>query len=63
MRLSDIFKRKKKNTDSGWKEVDHRPGSIKFDDTNNIIDQIIEVLNRGRTTIRKNKINKIWKKK
>lgn len=62
--IFDIFKRKKKkNIDSGWKEVEHRPGVVKFDDTNNMIDQIIEVLNRNRITIRKNKIDKIWKKK
>ena len=57
--IFDIFKRKKKK-DSGWKEVEHRPGVVNFDDTNNIIDQIIEVLNRNRTTIRKNKIDRIF---
>lgn len=49
MRILDIFRKKK------------RPG--KFDDTLKILNDIIELLEENRTTIRKNKIDKIWRKK
>ena len=51
MRILDIFRKKK------------RPSIVKFDDTLKILNDIIELLEENRTTIRKNKIDKIWRKK
>lgn len=48
MRILDIFRKKK------------RPGIVKFDDTLKILNDIIELLEENRTTIRKNKIKSMF---